>query len=55
VFNLKGLGWLSIQAIRTKDLPVIMGVTIVAAIALVVANVVADVLYAVVDPRVRLS
>jgi peptide/nickel transport system permease protein len=55
VFNLKGLGWLSIQAIRTKDLPVIMGVTIVAAIALVVANVIADVLYAVVDPRVRLS
>ena len=55
VFNLKGLGWLSIQAIRTKDLPVILGVTIVAAIALVVANVIADVLYAVVDPRVRLS
>jgi peptide/nickel transport system permease protein len=55
VFNLKGLGWLSIQAIRTKDLPVIMGVTIVAAIALVVANLIADVLYAVVDPRVRLS
>ena len=55
VFNLKGLGWLSIQAIRTKDLPVIMGVTIVAAIALVVANLVVDILYAVIDPRVRLS
>jgi peptide/nickel transport system permease protein len=55
VFNLKGLGWLSIQAIRGKDLPVIMGVTIVAAIALVIANVVVDVLYAVIDPRVRLS
>jgi peptide/nickel transport system permease protein len=55
VFNLKGLGWLSIQAIRQKDLPVIMGVTIVAAIALVVANLIVDVLYAVIDPRVRLS
>jgi peptide/nickel transport system permease protein len=55
VFNLKGLGWLSIQAIRGKDLPVIMGVTIVAAIALVVANLIVDILYAVIDPRVRLS
>jgi peptide/nickel transport system permease protein len=55
VFNLRGLGWLSIQSIRTKDLPVIMGVTIVAAIALVLANLVADVMYAVIDPRVRLS
>jgi peptide/nickel transport system permease protein len=55
VFNLKGLGWLSIQAIRTQDLPVIMGVTILAAVALVLANVVVDALYAVIDPRVRLS
>jgi peptide/nickel transport system permease protein len=55
VFNLRGLGWLSIQAILSKDLPVIMGVTIVAAIALVLANLVVDVMYAVIDPRVRLS
>jgi len=55
VFNLKGLGWLSIQAIRTQDLPVIMGVTLLAAVALVVANVIVDALYAVIDPRVRLS
>jgi len=52
VFNLRGLGHLSIQAILGHDLPVIMGVTIVAAIALVIANVVVDILYAVVDPRV---
>jgi peptide/nickel transport system permease protein len=55
VFNLRGLGWLSVQSIRTQDLPVIMGVTIVAAIALVLANLVVDVLYAVVDPRVSYS
>jgi peptide/nickel transport system permease protein len=53
VFNLRGLGWLSVQSIRQQDLPVIMGVTIIAAIAIVVANLVVDILYAVVDPRVR--
>jgi len=53
VFNLRGLGWLSVQSIRSQDLPVIMGVTIIAAIAIVVANLIVDILYAVVDPRVR--
>jgi peptide/nickel transport system permease protein len=52
VFNLRGLGWLSIQSIQTQDLPVIMGVTIVAATAVVVANLFVDVLYAFIDPRV---
>ncbi|MDQ1732508.1 MAG: peptide/nickel transport system permease protein [Pseudonocardiales bacterium] len=52
VFNLRGLGYLSVQSIHTQDLPVIMGVTIIAAIALVVANLVVDILYAFVDPRV---
>jgi peptide/nickel transport system permease protein len=55
VFSLPGLGYLSIDAIAKQDLPVIMGVTIVAAVFIVVANIVVDVLYGVVDPRVRLS
>lgn len=55
VFSLPGLGYLSIDAIQKLDLPVIMGVTIVAALFIVVANIVVDVLYGVVDPRVRLS
>ena len=55
VFSLPGLGYLSIDAIQKQDLPVIMGVTIVAALFIVVANIVVDVLYGVVDPRVRLS
>lgn len=55
VFSLPGLGYLSIDAIAKQDLPVIMGVTIVAALFIVVANIVVDVLYGVVDPRVRLS
>lgn len=52
VFNLRGLGFLSIQSILQQDLPVILGVTIVAAIALVVANLIVDVLYGFIDPRV---
>jgi peptide/nickel transport system permease protein len=52
VFNLRGLGFISIQAIRQQDLPVILGVTIVAAVALVIANLIVDILYAVIDPRV---
>ena len=55
VFNLRGLGWLSVTGIRQQDLPIIMGVTIIAAVALVVANLVVDILYAVVDPRVSYS
>jgi peptide/nickel transport system permease protein len=55
VFNLRGLGWLSVTSIRQNDLPVIMGVTLVAAGALVIANLIVDILYAFVDPRVRLT
>jgi peptide/nickel transport system permease protein len=55
VFNLRGLGHLTYQAITEKDLPVIMGVTIVAAIFLVVANLIVDLIYAVLDPRVSYS
>uniref|UniRef100_UPI0035CB10E4 ABC transporter permease n=1 Tax=uncultured Jatrophihabitans sp. TaxID=1610747 RepID=UPI0035CB10E4 len=52
VFNLHGLGFLLITAIRQSDLPIILGVTLIASIALVVANLVVDILYGIVDPRV---
>lgn len=54
VFNLRGLGYLSIQSVRQQDLPVILGVTMVAALALVLANFIVDILYAVIDPRVSI-
>jgi len=54
-FSLQGLGKLSIDAIGKLDLPVIMGVVILGAIFLVIANIIVDVLYAVIDPRVRYS
>lgn len=52
VFNLRGLGALTLQSISQQDLPVILGVTIVASIALVLANLIVDILYAFIDPRV---
>ncbi|MEW2491386.1 ABC transporter permease [Streptomyces sp. NPDC048411] len=54
-FNLPGLGKAAVDAINSGDLPVIMGVTIIAAFFVVMANLIVDLLYAVVDPRVRLT
>jgi peptide/nickel transport system permease protein len=55
VFNFTGLGWNSIQAIQNTDLPVIVAVVVVASFFIVICNLIVDVLYGVIDPRVRLS
>ncbi|GHJ46521.1 ABC transporter permease [Catellatospora sp. TT07R-123] len=54
-FSLQGVGKYTIDAIFAQDMPKIMGVTMVAAFFVVIANLIVDVMYAVVDPRVRLS
>jgi peptide/nickel transport system permease protein len=54
VFGLPGLGYEAVAAITSNDLPVIIGVVVIATAAIVFANLVVDVLYAVLDPRVRL-
>ncbi len=54
-FSLPGLGQYAIQGINSNDLPKILGVTLFAATFVIVANLVVDILYAVVDPRVRLG
>ena len=54
LFGIPGLGWTVIQAITVQDQPVILGITILAAVFVVVANLIVDILYAVLDPRVRL-
>jgi peptide/nickel transport system permease protein len=54
-FGLHGIGKLAFDGINNQDLPVIMGVTLVAAAFIIVANLVVDILYGVVDPRVRVS
>src|SRR6266496_1375380 len=53
VFNLQGVGQLGIQSLFTNDFPAVMGVTVLAALFIVVANLVVDVLYAFLDPRIR--
>ena len=52
-FSLHGLGLFTLLAIQNQDLPEILGVTLLAAFFIVIANLVVDILYAVVDPRVR--
>ena len=55
IFSLPGLGYESVQAITTQDLPVIIGIVIVASAAVILANILVDIGYAVLDPRVRLN
>jgi peptide/nickel transport system permease protein len=55
IFSLPGLGSLSIRSVLDSDLPVIAGITLLTATLLIVANLVVDLLYAVIDPRVRLA
>ncbi|MEU8568759.1 ABC transporter permease [Streptomyces pathocidini] len=54
-FSLPGLGQAVLKAISERDLPVILGVTLITATAVVIANLVVDILYGVIDPRVRLG
>ncbi|MFN2388529.1 MAG: ABC transporter permease [Actinomycetota bacterium] len=53
VFNIPGLGNLALGALNVSDLPVIAGITVIAATFITLANLVVDVLYALLDPRVR--
>ncbi|WP_283138182.1 ABC transporter permease [Rhizohabitans arisaemae] len=55
VFGLQGLGQLMIRSVRDGDLPVIIGAAILASIFIVVSNLVVDVAYSFLDPRVRLA
>lgn len=54
VFSLPGLGKTIIDAINQQDLPVIIGIVLFASLAVVVSNIIVDMVYAVLDPRVRL-
>ncbi|MEU9069252.1 ABC transporter permease [Streptomyces sp. NPDC048109] len=54
-FSLPGLGQKVLDAIKNHDLPFILGVVLITSLAVLIANLVVDVLYAVIDPRVRLA
>ena len=49
------IGQYAVQSIESNDLPPILGVTLLAAFFVVIANLLVDLLYAAADPRVRLS
>jgi peptide/nickel transport system permease protein len=54
VYGWPGIGQLAWQAIQRVDIPIIMGVTLVAAVAIVIGNLLADLITPLIDPRVRL-
>ena len=55
VFSLPGMGKMSIRAVVESDLPVLVGTTMVAAVFIVIANVLVDIAYGYLDPRVRVK
>ncbi|MDT0388711.1 ABC transporter permease [Streptomyces dubilierae] len=55
VFGINGIGKLAVDSVQNSDLPVILGTTLFAATFVVLANVVVDLVYGLVDPRVRLA
>jgi len=54
VFNWPGIGYASFTAITQLDYPVIQGTVLLTAVIFVVTNVVADIIYSILDPRIRL-
>jgi peptide/nickel transport system permease protein len=54
VFGWPGIGQLAWQAIQRIDIPIIMGVTLVSAVAIVIGNLVADLIAPLIDPRIKL-
>jgi peptide/nickel transport system permease protein len=55
IFGWKGIGKITVDALEKLDFPVVMGSVLVTSLFFIVVNILSDVLYAVVDPRVRLE
>ncbi|MBU6244600.1 MAG: ABC transporter permease [Actinomycetales bacterium] len=55
VFSLPGIGSLAVSAVVDPDLPVLVGITLITAFFVIVANLIVDLLYAAIDPRVRVA
>jgi peptide/nickel transport system permease protein len=53
IFSIPGMGYLGINAIFQRDYPTVMGITMLSAVMVILGNLLADVLYAVADPRIR--
>jgi peptide/nickel transport system permease protein/oligopeptide transport system permease protein len=55
LFSIPGIGFLSVNAVQQRDYPVIQATTVILAVAVVFVNLVVDLLYTVLDPRVRVD
>jgi peptide/nickel transport system permease protein len=55
VFSWPGIGRLSVMAAFQRDYPVVMGVTLMVSVVVVLSSLLVDVLYAYLDPRIRLG
>jgi peptide/nickel transport system permease protein len=55
IFGLPGLGRLSVQSLENFDLPMIQGVVVFSTLCIIVFNIIVDVMYAFIDPRIRLE
>jgi peptide/nickel transport system permease protein len=53
VFNIPGVGRLAFDSIQKSDLPIVQGTVLIAALAIILMNLIVDILYAFLDPRVR--
>ena len=53
VFNLPGIGQLTVNSVLRRDFPVIQGALLLTAVLIIVVNLIVDILYAVLDPRIR--
>jgi ABC-type dipeptide/oligopeptide/nickel transport system permease component len=53
VFRVPGIGYLAVQAIGTRDYPVIQSVALLLAFVVAVMTLITDLLYSVLDPRIR--
>ena len=55
IFNIPGIGSFTVTAILQQNLPVILGTTVIASFFIILSNLVVDIVYAVLDPRVTYS
>ncbi|HEX6517955.1 MAG TPA: ABC transporter permease [Nocardioidaceae bacterium] len=55
IFSIQGIGLTALDAIGTRDLPIISATVLIAATFVIVANIVVDIVYSLIDPRVRLT
>jgi peptide/nickel transport system permease protein len=55
IFSIPGMGQLFYMAVMARDYPVVMGILVIGAVLTLIGNLLADVFYALADPRIRIS